>query len=233
MGTHADTLRRMDDRLQQLAGGFTQYVTAFNRANLFTGPSLYFHLKSLALLRSCSSATMAVENEQFLESLYATLAAWGMHRMGPGGAKLVEFAQFKDSFSAKSAVIQELEPLRIWEIEPRDVLDVARRLWEVISGLRVGMGRTKIVAGSKALHHVLPDLLPPIDREYTLRFFYHHTTLNQGAERAFKEIFPRFHWLATRCQKVIRNLLGIGMNTNPTKVMDNAIVGYVLTHIKD
>jgi hypothetical protein len=28
------------------------------------------------------------------------------------------------------------------------------------------VARTQIVAGSKMLHHFLPDLIPPIDRQY-------------------------------------------------------------------
>jgi hypothetical protein len=41
----------------------------------------------------------------------------------------------------------------------------------VIARIKVSTSRTQIVAGSKFLHHVLPDLVPPIDRRYTFRFF--------------------------------------------------------------
>ena len=41
-----------------------------------------------------------------------------------------------------------------------------------ISGLRISASETQIVAGSRALHHVLPELVPPIDREHTIQFFY-------------------------------------------------------------
>jgi len=43
--------------------------------------------------------------------------------------------------------------------------------WEVIAHIKVSTSRTQIVAGSKMLHHLLPDLIPPIDRRYTFRFF--------------------------------------------------------------
>ena len=43
-------------------------------------------------------------------------------------------------------------------------------------------GRT---VGSKVLHHVLPDLVPPIDRQYTFKFFYGRTLLSIPEEVAF------------------------------------------------
>ncbi len=36
---------------------------------------------------------------------------------------------------------------------------------------KVSTSRTQIVAGSKMLHHFLPDPIPPIDRQYTFSFF--------------------------------------------------------------
>ena len=47
--------------------------------NLFVGPSLYFHQKAL----ECYEKEFL--SDRHLEYVYATLVAWGMHRMGPGG----------------------------------------------------------------------------------------------------------------------------------------------------
>jgi len=232
MGRHANTLRRMQNRVTRLVKGFGHYVDVFDQAELFTGPSLYFHFKTLDLLRHYASATQALEDDEFFESMYATLTAWGMHRMGSGGAKLVELPELKESFRQQAEQIRQVEDLHIWEIEKQDILKITRLLWDIIHGLRVGIGRTKIVAGSKALHHLLPDLVPPIDRQYTIRFFYHHTTLNQGDEKAFNEIYPYHYKIAVSCREEIRSRLGFGMNTSATKVIDNAIVGYGLEHLK-
>jgi hypothetical protein len=92
--------------------------------------------------------------------------------------------------------------------------------------------KKKIVAGSKALHHVLPELVPPIDREYTLRFFFHTTNLPHREELAFRTVYPCFWKIATSCRKEIECRLGRGMNTSITKVIDNAVVGYGLRHLK-
>ena len=85
----------------------------------------------------------------------------------------------------------------------------------------------------KALHHVLPDLVLPIDREHTIRFFFDNKNFIQGKDEvAFLEMFPYFHLMAVRCRDKIEMRIGRGMNTSPTKVLDNAIVGYVRTQLK-
>jgi hypothetical protein len=37
--------------------------------------------------------------------------------------------------------------------------------------LKLSVSEATIVVNSKALFHVLPQLIPPIDRQYTVRFF--------------------------------------------------------------
>jgi hypothetical protein len=232
VGTRAGTLQRMQGRVDELVEGFGHYVDVFDEKDPFTGPSLYFHFKTLNLLRRHASATQALEDCEFFESMYATLTAWGMHKMGPRGAKLVELPKLIGSFRQQADQIRWVESLCIWEIETQDVPEIARLLWDIISRLQVGVGKTKIVAGSKALHHVLPDLIPPIDREYTIRFFYNRTMLRRDGEREFTEIYPHFHRIGKSCQSEIQSRLGAGMNTSVTKVIDNAIVGYGLKHLK-
>ena len=71
--------------------------------------------------------------------------------MGPGGAKLVEFVQLRHSFRQQASTIREMEGLHLWGLTPQQVAEVASVLWSILSRLVVGTGRTKIVAGSKAL----------------------------------------------------------------------------------
>ena len=232
MGKHSKTLERMHRRVSELMNDFGYYVDVFDQASLFTGPSLYFHFKTLELLRRHDSAMQALEDDEFFDSLYATLTAWGMHRMGPRGAKLVDLSELKASFRRQAKRIHQVETLCIVDVQEQEILDVTSLLWEIICRLQVGVGKTKIVAGSKALHHLLPALVPPIDRQYTVRFFFHHTTFNQGDEKAFKEIYPCFYQIAVSCRKEIQARLSTGMNTSATKVIDNAIVGYGLEHLR-
>jgi len=232
MTWRADTTRRMGQRVSELIENFEACCDAFDRANLFTGPSAYFHSKTIALLRQYKSPGDAILDKSFLESLYATLTAWGMHRMGPGNTKLVDFKLLVDGFGQFGHVIRKLSAVRIVDLPSDEIGHVSDQVWAIISKLRIGQGETKIVAGSKALHHVLPDLVPPIDREYTIRFFFHHKSLSQGDRAAFHEMFPYFCRIATESRRKIETRIGKGMNTSTAKVIDNAIVGFVLSRLK-
>ena len=232
MSSSYKTISRINERIVKLKNEFAGCLDYFEKANLFTGPSLYFHFKTCAIRKMYPSAVATLSDKNFFESLYATLTAWGMHRMGPGNTKLVDLEDMRISFIRQSNKIAEIESFILSELERNVIVDITSRLWEIILQLKVGIGGTKIVANSKALHHLLPNLIPPIDREYTLRFFYNHTTLNQGDEKAFKEIYPFLYIIASSKKELIRERLGHGMNTSETKVIDNAIVGFGRKYIK-
>lgn len=232
MGFQSKTLDRMDRRTDSLIAEFPTCLKSFAEANLFTGPSLHFHLRTLAILQECGEAVAAIERDDYLESLYATLASWGMHRMGPSGAKLVDLATMKQCFLSQRDSIRLLQDRHILRVRQAEVPVVAANIWKVIEGLSVGVGKTRIVAGSKALHHVLPELVPPIDREYTVRFFLHSTTLSGGDKAAFIAMYPLFHRIGSACSPQIQAAIGTGMNTSFTKVIDNAIVGFGLRHLR-
>lgn len=226
------TMSRMNDRVAQLQREFRACLQAFDKGQLFTGPSLYFHFKTVEIRAQHSSATAALNDSAFVESLYATLTAWGMHRMGPRGAKLVEFDRLLQSLQSQASRIQELEAVSLATLEPEQEKEICSKLWGIMDSLKVSASRAKIVAASKALHHVLPALVPPIDRQYTLRFFYNNTMINAGGEKTFREIFPYLRQVAVKQREEIGKWLGRGMHTSSTKVIDNAIVGYGIRHLK-
>jgi hypothetical protein len=51
---------RMDERVEELSKNFNHFVSVFEGAEKFSGPSLYFHKKSLACLEQCGSAAAAI-----------------------------------------------------------------------------------------------------------------------------------------------------------------------------
>lgn len=92
------------------------------------------------------------------------------------------------------------------------------------------MAEARIVANSKLLHHVLPNLVPPMDREYTFKFFYGRGMLSISEERAFREMFSRQIQIARHNAGAIEAIPRIGWNSGSAKIVDNAIVGYMLNH---
>jgi hypothetical protein len=104
----------------------------------------------------------ALGDDAFFDYLYATLASWGLHRMGPGNTKLGDIDELKASFRAQASNLERVQELQIDRLDPTSVPEVANRAWEIMANLRVGVGQTLLVANSKALHHLLPGLISKI-----------------------------------------------------------------------
>jgi hypothetical protein len=110
--------------------------------------------------------------------------------MGKQAAKVGGFEEMVASFRVAASRIEGLWDLHICRLSPVEVDLVATELWSVLASLRVSTSATRIVAGSKALHHALPALVPPIDRQYTFRFFTGQKAVTAGDEQAFLDWFP-------------------------------------------
>jgi DNA-binding MarR family transcriptional regulator len=220
---------RAQSRVDDLIAGFSSYVSVFEASEAFPGPSLYFHERAIERRRMHDDAVSLFADEQFLEYVYAMLPAWGMHRMGKQAAKVGPFDAMVGSLRACCADIERLWPCRITSVAPHEVHALSEDVWEVLSRLRVSTSATRIVAGSKALHHVLPDLVPPIDRQYTFRFFTGQLNVSRGDRAAFLEWFPHFCRIGRECGSEIDAIVARGgfMATGPAKVIDNAIMGFM------
>lgn len=233
---HRTLQKRVDQRrpiLESLVGDFSRFVQGFDANRQFGGPSVYFHAKTIEALARHPTAVDALGDDVFFDHLYATLASWGLHRMGPGNAKLGDLAELKASFREQAPNIERVQQLRIERLDPGKVGAVAEAAWKIMANLRVGIGQTLLVANSKALHHLLPALIPPIDRNYTLRFFVGRPYIYRGRDADyFRVLYPLFQEIAVRCASKIHGFIAKpsgGMNTSVTKVIDNAILGFMPT----
>lgn len=222
---------RARGNVEALVTGFASYVSSFQAGNPFSGPSVYFHQKAIERRRSHDSVDALLADEQFLEYVYAVLPAWGMHRMGAQRAKVTEYAQLVGSLRATAPSLRKLWPLNICDLEPDGAGEVSEQAWQVIAAVRASTSETQIVAGSKVLHHLLPDLIPPIDRQYTFRFFTGRKAVPAGDRQAFLEWFPYFAEIGGRCRSPIEAAMrqGTPMSAGRAKVIDNAIIGFVIT----
>lgn len=218
--------------VEALVSGFDEYLWRFEASGLFTGPSIHFHERAIQRRRGHGSAASLLADDLFLEYVYAVLSAWGTQRMDAYPARVTEFSLFAASLRSVAPAIARLWPLGLMTLAPENVPAVSRSLWQVIASIRASAPETRIAAGSVALHHVLPDLIPPIDRQYTLRFFAGQDTHLLCAERAFLEWFPHLVEIGHRCSGAIGAAVSRAgyMASGPAKVIDNAIIGFVETH---
>ena len=234
MARHLSLPARIGERrplVDELISDFGRFADALDESRQYPGPGVYFHVKAIMARRSHASAVDALADDQFFDYLYATLVSWGLHRMGPGYTKLVDIRSLKSSFRQQRGRIAQIDMLRMEEVGYDEVNDVATSVWEILRELKVGIGKTLLVANSKALHHLLPDLVPPIDRNYTLNFFVGRPYIRRGRDADyFRALFPLFREIAINCQTDIRARIRTppdGMNTSVTKVIDNAILGFM------
>ena len=212
---------KRESRVPKLIAEFPRFLQIYNRNPPFTRTGqLEHHVETIQIRRKLGSAVRALADPSFLESLHRTLQAWGI---GVRASKLAPLAQFGRMLSEKSAQIAALDKLRI-DDPALDVAAVSEKLWHLIHTLGIVSNETTIVPGTKALHHILPDLVVPVDRAYTQKFFgWHSPQFQYGQSKVFQESFAAFAEIARSVNPA--QYVGLGWNSSLTKVIDNAIVG--------
>ncbi|MHA1410899.1 MAG: hypothetical protein ACTSQY_11425 [Candidatus Odinarchaeia archaeon] len=217
--------------LTQSRATFYSYVKYFNKRRIFTGPSVYFHKKVIGLIRDTKDYGNLISSERFLEYVYATLASWGMHRMGQG-AKLVEFDEFKKSVFDYRDILEKLSVFKISKLPDEWLVEVKSDLINLMRNFSIMKTSKKLVGNSKTLHHFLPDLMPIIDRAYTLRFFYNDTGYDNSNYLAkFNYIFDQFRSICKELNLGEDDYKNKGeFSTSIPKLIDNAIIGFILKH---
>lgn len=240
--------REREERIERLSSssGFFIYLKKFDEAfkkGKFSGQRREHHFKTIDRLNALG-LLKALEDNQFLDCLYDTVNYW------VGRGWLVNRNTFKKSLhkadTKKKIVLLHQKNYRLIELAEDDLNLVTNILGNLLSNVKISQSSTQLVAGSKTIHHLLPQLVPPIDREHTIRFFYYKKgyccdTINLpylSDKRIFNEIFPSFCKIGSRNCDIIQErveqhkLDGSDFHTSETKVIDNAIIGFVLKELK-
>ena len=167
-------------------------------------------------------------SDEFIELVYVTLCAWNMNSRG---AKLADFESFKESLRAHKDNFMRLSNIRLEEL-------TAEQLAEILSGdgralflnlTLVADTKPRLVTYSKALHFFVPNLFMPIDRTYTLKYFYDNFNVPTNIERQFdrlSEVLEESRRLATSVR--LTQFIDTVWNANIPKTIDNIIIGYQL-----
>ena len=216
------------ERLSDLTHGFARYVAAYDELVPFDSRQLAAHRETINLRRQAGSVEAAVNNPRFVASLRRTLLAWGL---GVRGSVLVPEAEFARALAGAVPVLERLEDLRI--DAPDLPGDVVGRLWSAIKFLGVVENKAKIVAGTKTLHHLLPDLVIPMDHTWTGMFFQlHDPEWQQFQERTFRRVYVQLVTVARQVHPQ-QYVTGHGWRTSQTKIMDNALIGFCKLELAD
>src|SRR5581483_9697158 len=147
------------------------------------------HRATIELRRRLGSAEAAIADQNFLQALMGTLAEWGL---GVRGSRLVDPERLRASLRAHASEIAALDG-RLIEDPHLDLDQTISELWTLTQELEIVDNEATLVAASKTLHHVLPDLVVPIDRSWTQRFFgWHNPEFQYGQERFLDRAFRTF-----------------------------------------
>ncbi len=218
-------LSSIAERVDLLKRHFPALVEAYDARTPFVrSGQLESHRQTILARRSAGSATAALGSDAFLALLYATLQKWGI---GARRSRLAPFPLFASSLRRFQADVAALDRLKI-DDPTLNVGDASARVLAMIEKLEIVDTKAPLVACTKALHHLLPDLVVPIDREYTQRFFGWHSPEFQYRQGEFLvQAFAAFADVARAAnpQQYVRDS---GWHTSRTKVIDNAIVSLLV-----
>lgn len=157
--------------------------------------------------------------------------------------KLVDFKRFRQSLLANKERLSMMRGERLESCGDNKYREILESLKDLYFRLKVSESSSTIVAHSKTLAHILPDLIPPIDRQYTVRFFsqddrtffsstgqYRMIQVPKSPEAQFAlfvETSVRMKELFDRCDRNLFVLNQETFNTSYPKIIDNLIVAFV------
>ncbi|MCM8796687.1 MAG: hypothetical protein NC923_02235 [Candidatus Omnitrophica bacterium] len=221
-------------KIKDIIKNAAKYHEAFYnnyKTGIFAGPALYFHRKSIEKLG-------AKDFEKYIEYIYATLVAWGMHRMGEKGAKMQDFETFLKSILP---LMDDIKKARMMRLERKDSIDY-KVIENIFKNINVMKSKTRLVGNSKVMAHLLPDLIPPVDRNYTLKYLKESISINNKIDKEWnllKDLLDNFfNPIATNSQflkkarKWLKNQARYIWDTSIPKIIDNLIIGRSLLKLK-
>jgi hypothetical protein len=213
-----------DTKFEKLKESYQNFIPHLeNLHEDFGGPSVYFHQQALI---ECKQNFLS---DRHIEMIYATLCAWGMHRMGDTKTKMVSFAIFKNSIITLAPQLKELQMLGLDQFE--DIpLEILQKLQDICFQLQASVSNSRIVGNSKTLAHLLPNLTPPIDRQYTIRFFA--KTLSNF--KNLQEEIEFYNHITHKCYEFIQILkkdtnikIDDQFNSSLPKIFDNLLMVFL------
>ncbi len=195
--------------------------------SFFPGPAKYFPEEAL---KSCKEEFLG---DRHIEMIYATLTAWGMHRLGKKGAEMPDYKCFRCSILNCKEKLEELRGESIREIAKMEkgykekmdtIIDKLEDL--VFNEIFASKTDSHLVSSTKTLAHILPDLVPPMDRSYTKKHFGKSMQNTNQQKKMFRFVMNAL-WSVYQ-DKEVRKIALAYCQKHPSvslpKLFDNAII---------
>jgi hypothetical protein len=181
------------------------------------GPSIYFYEKVHSIRKSTDNITLFLNEEKNIEYLYSTLLAWDMNSRG---AKMRYFTDFKKSILDNIEYFKNIEKIST-NIMNVKIYEISEYLKNIYNNLNIMYTDSKLVSTSKLLHFLFPDLIMPMDRTNTLKYFYNNTG---ESSYKFLEILEFSQKVSNENIDWDKYIYKSKWNTTIPKIIDNAII---------
>ena len=151
--------------------------------------------------------------------------------------------RFSESFYRNKEVLEKIRENSMSEMSSDEYARSLQDLKDLYLHLDLTEADSTLVVNSKALFHLFPEYIPPIDRKYTLRFLLKSPDQWMTPDKKFRPIMlpqgkaNQFAWFEETCNvfKDMLDRLDTGHiaeerrrnQVTPPKIIDNAIVHYV------
>lgn len=206
----------MEPNVKTLVENIPRWIDAFNKHGYRGGPSLYFYQRVMSRRKAKSINELLNKGENFIELMYATMGCWDMNTRR---AKMKDFDVFENNLVNIKELCKNLSGYSLDNILEENMATVKKSLGNLYDELDFMISKARLVANSKILHFVLPDLVMPMDRN-TLAFFFSNST---ESKNKFLKIFECTCEVAREID--LKTYLDQNWNLSITKVIDNAIIG--------
>lgn len=220
----------MDDKLISIAINsrerFFFFVKECNKLYRY-GHDLDYYRKIISMHRSVDKFE-DILNDDLFSLIYSTLEKWNMNMRG---AKLTDIKDIKKTISKNKPMLIDLYQYKLHKIESLQNDEgekILRRLRLVFKGLDIMKSKRRIVGVSKTMHFLLPDLVLPIDSEYTMNCIYGYNKYSDNIDieaNTFTDIFTKSYHITKSLNLNEHDVTGDKWNTSIPKLIDNAMIG--------
>ena len=224
------------DRIPELINNFDHYLNySTNVIGLDSNwrEGVVEHIGVIRRIREAENYESLIKEDSFLEDVYSTLVSWGMNWRN---AKLKDLESFKKIVLGSLDLLMVLKKYELEELNDGILSEIQDTILKLFNNMNVMESKAKIVGVSKTLAHLLPDLIPPMDRENINFFFYGNKNIPIDPEqekKRFWDIFMKFYLIRNETKITKKNNIFKDFNTSIPKMIDNAIWGYVDKNLKN
>jgi hypothetical protein len=218
--------RAQPKNIAMLCAAFDICLAEYAQAEaVFGNASDHFYHRTLRRRHEIGLEGLASDS-LFADYSYAALATW------MGWQDLVPFDQFRDALPTFVSAVRDLGNISILDLEGEATEQTAGKVAHLFSSIRLTTAKSQaVVAPSKLLHFISPNLLPPIDNRYTLRFVFGPTGKPSGypPSELFHFVLATCVLIGKRTAPSVRQAVQSDPQRCPghAKVIDNAIIGFM------